>query len=177
MVCIVMVLAATLDLISVQCDITAEFIHAHILATETIYVHQPCGFHHGNGDEVLHLKQTLYGLKPSHQFFFEYISKRLINSGLTPSKFDPCLFMSTSLIVIVYINNILIYGQHDEEITKLIKQLQKEEVVHHHEGTAKGCLGVDIQQRQPTYPPATRLNKALTPNFPPLQILLRTRLL
>ena len=108
--CIVMVLVATLDLISVQCDITAAFIHACIPATETIYVPQPCGFHCGNGNEVLHLKQSLYGLKQSPQYVFEYISERLINTGLTPSKFDPCLFMSTSLIVIVYIDNILIYG-------------------------------------------------------------------
>ncbi len=64
-VCIVMVLAATLDLISVQCDITAALIHAPVPTTETIYVHQPCSFHHGNGDEVLCLKQTLYSLKQS----------------------------------------------------------------------------------------------------------------
>jgi hypothetical protein len=122
-VCIVMVLAATLDLISVQCDITVAFIHARIPATETIYVHQPRGFQRGNGDQVLRLTQTLYGLKQSPQYSFEYISKHLINTGLTPSKFDPCLFMSTSLIVIVYVDNILIYGQCDEDITKLIKLL------------------------------------------------------
>ncbi len=117
---IVMVLVATLDLISVQCHITIAFIPACVPATEIIHVHQPRGFQHGNGDQVLHLKQTLYGLKQSPQYFFEYISKRLINTGLTSSKFDPCLLMSTSLIVIVYIDNILIYGQCDKDITKLI---------------------------------------------------------
>ncbi len=119
---IVMVLAATLDLISVQCDITAAFIHACVPATDTIHVHQPHGFHCGNCDEVLHLKQTLYGLKQSPWYFFGYIIKRLINTGLTSSKFDPCLFMSTSLIVIVYFDNILIYCWGDEETTKLIKR-------------------------------------------------------
>ncbi len=64
-VCIVMVLVATLDLISVQCDIIASFIHACVPTTETMYVHQRRGFHCGNGDEVLCLKQTLYGLKQS----------------------------------------------------------------------------------------------------------------
>jgi hypothetical protein len=66
-VCIVMVLAATLDLISVHCDITMAFIHACIPATETIYVHQPQSLNCGNSDEVLHLKTTLYGLKQSPQ--------------------------------------------------------------------------------------------------------------
>jgi hypothetical protein len=62
---IVMTLAVKLNLISVQCDITAAFIHGCVPPTETIYVHQPRGFHRGNGDEVLRLKRTLYGLKQS----------------------------------------------------------------------------------------------------------------
>jgi hypothetical protein len=64
------ILAIKLNLISIQCDITAAFIHGHVHPTETIYVHQPRGFNHGNGDEVLRLKQKLYGLKQSPQYFF-----------------------------------------------------------------------------------------------------------
>ena len=67
---IVMILAIKLNLISIQCDITAAFIHGCVPPTETIYVHQPRGFNRGNGDEVLLLKQTLYGLKQSPQYFF-----------------------------------------------------------------------------------------------------------
>jgi hypothetical protein len=54
---IVMILAMKLKLISVQCNITAAFIHGRV--TEDIYVHQPRGFHQGKGDEVLKLKRTL----------------------------------------------------------------------------------------------------------------------
>ena len=66
---IVMILAAKLGLISVQCDITTAFIHGRV--KETIYVHQPRGFHRGQGDEVLKLKRTLYGLKQSPRYFFK----------------------------------------------------------------------------------------------------------
>jgi hypothetical protein len=52
---IVMILAIKLNLISIQCDITAAFIHGRVPPTETIYVHQPRGFNRGNGDEVLRL--------------------------------------------------------------------------------------------------------------------------
>jgi hypothetical protein len=38
---IIMVLAAKLGLVSVQCDITAAFIHGQVLEHESIYVHQP----------------------------------------------------------------------------------------------------------------------------------------
>ena len=105
---IIMILAAKLGLISVQCDITAAFIHGRV--TETIYVHQPQGIHRGNGDEVLKLKRTLYSLKQSPRYFFEYFTERLLRQGLTASKFDPCLFIGTNVICMVYIDN-LIFGQ------------------------------------------------------------------
>jgi hypothetical protein len=50
---IVMVLAAKLGLRSVQCDITAAFIHSRVHLEEEIYAHQPRGFKQGNGDKVL----------------------------------------------------------------------------------------------------------------------------
>jgi hypothetical protein len=42
---IVMTFVAKMNLISVQCDITVAFIHGRVPVTETIYVHQPRGFH------------------------------------------------------------------------------------------------------------------------------------
>jgi hypothetical protein len=53
---IVMILAIKLKLISIQCDITSAFVHGRVPPTETIYVHQPRGFHCGKGDKVLRLK-------------------------------------------------------------------------------------------------------------------------
>jgi hypothetical protein len=44
---IVMILAIKLKLISVQCDITAAFVHGWIPPMEMIYVHQPRRFHRG----------------------------------------------------------------------------------------------------------------------------------
>ena len=145
---IVMILAAKLGLISVQCDITAAFIHGRV--TETIYVHQPRGFHRGHGDEVLKLKRTLYGLKQSPRYFFEYFTERLLRQGLSASKFDPCLFMSKTLIVIIYVDDILIYGKTDKEINDFIERMKKEDVALHREGTAEGYLGVDIQREKNT---------------------------
>ncbi len=146
-VCIVMVPAAKLNLISVQCDITAAFIHGRVPSTETIYIHQPRGFHRGNGDKVSHLKRTLYGLKHSPRYFFEYLSERLIKLGLTPSKYDPCLFMNKTLIIIIYVNDILIYGHNETDIDEPIEKLKKKDVALHKEGTAEGYLGVDIKRK------------------------------
>ncbi len=141
-----MILAIKLQLISVQCNITAIFIHARVPATESIYVHQPRGFHRGKGDEVLCLKQTLYGLKQSPRYFFQYFTERLIKQGLTASTLNQCLFISKSLIVIIYVDDILIYRKSDDEINELIERLKQDDIALHHEGMAEGYLGVDIQQ-------------------------------
>ncbi len=88
-----------MKLISVQCNITVAFIHG--LFTETIHVHQPQGFNPGKGDEVLRLKRTLYGLKQMPQYFFHYLTEHLIKQGLMALQFDPCLFISKLLILII----------------------------------------------------------------------------
>ncbi len=122
----------------------AAFIHGRV--TETIYVHQPRGFNRGKGDEVLHLKQTLYGLKQSSGYFFHYLTERLIKQGLTVSQFNPCRFMSNSLIIILYVDDILIHGKSEAEIDGFIDQLKREDIALQKEGTAEGYLGVDIQR-------------------------------
>jgi hypothetical protein len=119
-ICIVMVLAATLGHHSVQCDIKAAFIHSRIPPEEEIYVHQPRGFKCDDGTEVLQLKGTLYGLRQSPHYFFKYFTECLVRQSLTPSNFDPCLFMSTTMIVIIYVNDILIYCNSEDEINNFI---------------------------------------------------------
>ncbi len=112
-----MILVIKFNLISIQYDITAAFIHGRVPPTEMIYVHQPRGFNCGNGDEVLWLKQTLYGLKQSPQYFIHYLTERLVKQGLIASNLDPCLFMSKTLTVIIYVDNILIMGDQQTKLT------------------------------------------------------------
>ncbi len=48
--------------------------------------------------------------------------------------------------MVLYIDDILIYGISVKEIDKLIKNLKKDDISLHKEGTAEGYLGVDIQK-------------------------------
>jgi hypothetical protein len=54
--------------------------------------------------------------------------------------------MNKSIIVIVYVNDILIYGRFEVEIDTLIKSLKNDNIALHKEGIAEGYLGVDIQR-------------------------------
>jgi hypothetical protein len=141
---IVLIQAVKLGFCSAQCDITAAFIHTLLPEEETVYVDQPRGFHR-HPNHVLRLRRSLYGLKQSPRHFFHYLSDRLLKQGLTQSQHDPCLFFTSSMIVIVYVDDLLIFAETDGQIDSLIANMKREEICLRREGTAEGYLGVDIK--------------------------------
>ena len=54
--------------------------------------------------------------------------------------------MSNSLIIIIYVDDILIYGKSEAEIDGFIDRLKQDDIALHKEGTVEGFLGVDIQR-------------------------------
>ncbi len=81
------------------------------------------------------------------QIFFKYLTERLVKQGLSTSNLDPCLFISKSLIVIIYADDKLIYGKSMKEIDHLMENLKQDDIDLHKEGTAEGYLGVDIHHQ------------------------------
>jgi hypothetical protein len=49
--------------------------------------------------------------------------------------------------VIIYVDDILIYGKSMKEIDHLIENLKQDNIALHKEGTAEGYLGVDIHHQ------------------------------
>ena len=141
---VVMIIAAKLNYCSAQCDITAAFIHAFLPSDEHVYVEQPRGFAKKQ-NHVLRLNRSLYGLKQAPRHFFTYLSERLIKHGLNQSQYDPCLFMTSTMMVIVYVDDILIYAKDDKLIDSFIHSMQKDDICLRREGTAEGYLGIDIR--------------------------------
>ena len=141
---LVLIIALKFGYCSAQCDITAAFIHALLPDNEEVYVQQPRGFtstpHH-----VLRLRRSLYGLKQAPRHFFKYLTSRILNQGLRQSEHDPCLFFSPTLIVIVYVDDLLIFAKTDMLIDNFIASLQQDDILLRKEGTAEGYLGVDIK--------------------------------
>ena len=45
------------------------------------------------------------------QNFFNYFSDHLAAQGLMPSTLDPCLFVGKSMVVVVYVDDLLIYAK------------------------------------------------------------------
>ena len=148
---LMLIFSSILDLKSAQADITAAFVHADLPPTEEVYVHQPRGFkvNMGDGHEyVLKLKKSLYGLKQAPRHFFQYLSKHLEKHGVIQSCCDPCLFIGTDIIVIVYVDDLLLYAKNEKTIDLLIDKLKKDKIWIRKEGSTEGFLGVDISKRK-----------------------------
>ncbi|KAL7465130.1 hypothetical protein ACHAXS_005455 [Conticribra weissflogii] len=142
---LMIILSLILQLETAPADITAAFLHAKLKPTDPpIYVQQPHGFFVRRSGTVLKLKRSLYGLKQAPCYFFEYLKERLEQQGIKQSQSDSCLFIGTSVIAVVYVNDILFYSPSNEAIDSLINRLAQSNIWIRREDTAKGFLGVDI---------------------------------
>ena len=59
---------------------------------------------------------------------------------------DPCLFLSKDLIVIVYVDDLLVYSRSQHHIDHFVTCMKKEDLWLRQEGTAEGYLGVNIER-------------------------------
>jgi hypothetical protein len=86
----------------------------------------------------------VYGLRQSSRNFFKYLSDHLHDAGLKSSPLDPCLFIGKSVIVVIYVDDVLLYSKDKSEIEALLQKLTRAGISIRKEGTAEGFLGVDI---------------------------------
>jgi hypothetical protein len=78
--------------------------------------------------------------------FWKYITEKLKACGLEQSKFDPCLFVGTKVICIVYVDGIIILNKDTEDINSSAIQLCELGVDLEQEDNAAGFLGVMLEQ-------------------------------
>ncbi len=82
------------------------------------------------------MKKTLYGLWQSPQAFWKYITKTLETCELEQSKFDPCHFVESKVICIVYVDDLTLWSKD----TLLVN-----------DSAMQSCeLGVDLKQEDRT---------------------------
>jgi hypothetical protein len=97
----------------------------------------------------LRLKRNLYGCKQAAQNWFKHLANGLIAEGFTQSKTDSCLFLRHDCILVVYIDDCLIFSKESSTIDQLIKSLSKTFLLQD-EGDVSAFLGVQIQKDKTT---------------------------
>ena len=109
-------------------DVKNAFLHGDL--QEEVYMEIPPGFNsHETEGKVCKLMKSLYGLKQSPRAWFGRFSKEVRSLGYQQSNADHTLFFkhrcNKTTILAVYVDDIVITGNDDEEIKYLKRTLAK----------------------------------------------------
>ena len=91
-----------------------------------LYIHLPQGYTGNNymrKTHVLKLLQNIYGQKQSPQVWNKYLKDGLVKAGFSVSEVNPCLFYHSSVLILVYIDDCLLFNPEDEAIDEALKDL------------------------------------------------------
>ena len=98
---------------------------------------------------ILKLQKNLYGLKQAGHTWCEKLASALGNLSINPSKVDPFVFIEDGIIVLVYVDDCLIFLQDKDKINQLIDKLKnKEKLDLTDEGDVEKYLGVEIERNK-----------------------------
>jgi len=115
-----------------------------------VYMEIPYGFdrQYNNEKYVLRLLRSIYGLKQSNYNFYKKLSTALKARGILPCSTDNCVYASKNLILIVYVDDVLIFSKKNVWIDIFLKSLfdgdEKFELTD--EGDIDKYLGVDVNK-------------------------------
>ncbi|PKU64498.1 Retrovirus-related Pol polyprotein from transposon TNT 1-94 [Dendrobium catenatum] len=136
-----------------QVDVENAFLHSNL--NEIVYMLQPKGFEDKTKpNHVCRLHKATYGLKQAPRQWYNMFTASLTSLGFNHSQSDPSLLIfnkdSTQIYILVYVDDILITGNNDTEISKLIKQLNQSYALKHL-GHVHNFLGIKIRSEPNSY--------------------------
>ncbi|KAM9886715.1 hypothetical protein OXX79_014025, partial [Metschnikowia pulcherrima] len=112
-------------------DVSTAFLYGTL--EEDIYMIQPPGFkftpdgQKDDGEYVLKLQKSLYGLKQSPLVWNETLNEEFLKQGFKRAINEPCIYYKgegkNALIVGVYVDDMLIVGANQKQIDKVKKDL------------------------------------------------------
>jgi len=107
-----------------QLDINNAFLNGDL--DELVYMEQPHGFCSQPG-YVCKLNKPIYGLKQAPRAWYQKLSTTLIHLGFISNISDPSLFVqqssSSTILILIYVDDILVTGTSSSAIQKLITTL------------------------------------------------------
>ena len=134
-----------------QADIFVAYLHAHQKDYQ-IYLRQPKGFEHGNGDLYCRMDKDLYGLKQSGNLWFDEAAGTLIDGlGLTQSKYDLALFFDkkNQLFITLYVDDFKAISPGEKVIKWFMKEFGSIYKIKDL-GLVSNYLGMEITQANGT---------------------------
>ena len=139
-------LAVNLDWPLRQFDVKNAFLNGEL--EEEVFMQPPPGFDHTANGKVCFLKKALYGLKQSPRAWFGRFTKAMKDQQYTQAHSDHTMFYKHSLngklaILIVYVDDIVMTGDDEAELSKLTRFLAQQFEVKDL-GSLKYFLGMEV---------------------------------
>ncbi|GJX74919.1 retrovirus-related pol polyprotein from transposon TNT 1-94 [Tanacetum coccineum] len=144
---LVLSIVASEDLYLEKLDVKITFLHGNL--DEDIYMAQPEDFQSAGKEENLMcmLKKSLYGLKQAPRQWYLKFDSFMQRAGYKRCVMDHCCYLkmvgSSSIILLLYVDDMLVAGSDMAEIKKLKRQLSQEFKMKDL-GSTKQILGMSI---------------------------------
>jgi hypothetical protein len=75
---------------------------------------------------ALKIKKNMHSLKQAGNNWFHHLKQSLLDCGFSQSTIDPCLFIRNNCIIIVYVNDCLLFAPSDDILDSLVASLQQD---------------------------------------------------
>ena len=120
---LMLILQCIIGLKSQSIDFTNDFAQADIPIEETVVIELPRDFKSDGGQDyvVIKLNKIICGQVEAAHLCYEKLRNGLLESGFVMSKVDPCLFMSKTVICVVYVDDCLFWARSQSEIDNVMK--------------------------------------------------------
>ena len=121
-----LILKCILGLQRQSIDFTNASAQADIPNGDPVFIELPRDFNSDGGqhDVVLKLKKSLYGQAKAARLWYEKLRNGFLERGFLMSKVDPCLFMSKTVICVVYMDDCLFWARSQSEIDNVMKSFK-----------------------------------------------------
>jgi hypothetical protein len=154
---LVLILSLLADLKSRQIDYVNAYTQAP--ADCDIFMSIPAGFtvqdntlnftgtniKNDSSDYVLRIKKNMYGLRQAGNNWFDALRSSLLLIGFHQSCHDPCLFIRKVCLLLVYVDDCLLFAKSDTILDEILASLEKTFILTS-QGSVGAYLGIDIQR-------------------------------
>ena len=123
-----LILQCIIDIQSQSIDFTNEFDQADIPSGDPVFIELPRDFTSDGGqcDDILRLKKLLYVQAESARIWYEKLQNGLLDHGFVMSKVYPCLFMSKTVICVVYVDDCIFWARSQHDIDNVMKYFKED---------------------------------------------------
>ena len=138
-----LILALTLNWMTCSIDFSSAFVQA--MLQTPVWIHLPRGFQSKivNGPKrCLKLIKSLYGLSVAPRLWFAHVLEAFTSQGFKQSQNDPCFLYKSTIMVVLYVDDVGIAYSNPNDLETLLTNLSKRGLEFTKEGTFTDFLGI-----------------------------------